>query len=74
MNNETRKRTRHHPEPRCFTMSDAARWLNADVSVVKRAIAEGLLEPHYFFGEGYLRILESDLEEFVRAQPTEKVH
>ncbi|HAM15660.1 MAG TPA: hypothetical protein DCP91_07360 [Eggerthellaceae bacterium] len=67
-----RARRRHHPDPIAYTIPDAARRINADVSVVKRAIAEGLLEPHYYFGSGYARVLDADLEEFVRSQPSEK--
>ena len=63
-------RQRFHPEPHCYTVNDAARWLGTDPSVVKRAVAEGQLEMHYYFGSGYGRILESDLEEFVRMQPS----
>ena len=74
-NVDTRKkgtRRRFHPEPIAFTIPDAARRINSDVSVIKRAIAEGQLLPHYYFGSGYAHILDADLEEFVRAQPTEK--
>lgn len=63
-------RQRFHPDPHCFTINDAAKWLGVDPCVVKQAIAEEQLEVHFFFGQGYGRILESDLEQFVRMQPT----
>lgn len=67
-----RPRRRYHPEPIAFTIPDAARRINADVSVIKRAIAEGQITPHYYHGTGYAHILDEDLVEFVRAQPDSK--
>ncbi|MBE6479674.1 MAG: helix-turn-helix domain-containing protein [Olsenella sp.] len=71
-NNRTRQHVR--PRARVLSVNDAAAWANTSPKIIRRALDLGQLPAHHYFDEGFPKILEDDLEEWVRSQPLYKPH
>ena len=60
---------KQRPERIAYTVKDAAAALGVSEHTIRRALDVGQLPAHLIFGEGYPRILKSDLVDWLRTQP-----
>ena len=60
---------KQRPERIAYTVNDAAAALGVSEHTIRRALDVGQLPAHLIFGEGYPRILKSDLVGWLRTQP-----
>ena len=60
---------KQRPEQIAYTVSDAAAALGVSEHTIRRALDVGQLPAYLLFGEGYPRILKSDLVDWLRSQP-----
>ena len=64
--------TKQRPQRIAYTVKDAAIVLGTSEHQIRRAMDVGQLPAHLIFGEGYPKILHSDLIDWFETQPRYK--